>query len=167
MLQPLIVRKNTTNPTGYEIVAGERRWRAAQIAKLHELPVLVRDYDDDEVLEIAIIENVQRADLNPIEEAAGYRHKISVLAARSVPAHETMPRVHKVASLLKRWLLGTHQGGIQHQHLDYYLDEFTFRFNRRRSNARGLLFHRLAEQVCGMVFHYIQSLSRCHCLPPS
>ena len=80
-------------------------------------------------------------------EAAGYRHKISVLSARSVPAHETMPRVHKVASLLKRWLLGTHQGGIQHQHLDYYLDEFTFRFNRRRSNARGLLFHRLAEQA--------------------
>ena len=58
-----------------------------------------------------------------------------------------MPRVHNVASLLKRWLMGTHQGGIQHQHLDYYLDEFTFRFNRRRSNARGLLFHRLAQQA--------------------
>ena len=51
-----------------------------------------------------------------------------------------MPRVHLVASLLKRWLIGTHQGGVQHQHLDYYLDEFTFRFNRRRSKARGLLF---------------------------
>ena len=63
------------------------------------------------------------------------------------PAHEVMPRVHTVASLLKRWLLGTHQGGIQQQHLDYYLDEFTFRFNRRRSNARGLLFHRLAQQA--------------------
>lgn len=73
VLQPLIVRKNPTNPIGYEIVAGERRWRAAQIAKLHELPVLVREYSDDEVLEIAIIENVQRADLNPVEEAAGYR----------------------------------------------------------------------------------------------
>lgn len=73
VLQPLIVRKNATNPISYEIVAGERRWRAAQIAKLHELPVLVRDYSDDEVLEIAIIENVQRADLNPVEEAAGYR----------------------------------------------------------------------------------------------
>ncbi len=58
-----------------------------------------------------------------------------------------MPRVHMVASLLKRWLIGTHQGGIQHQHLDYYLDEFTFRFNRRRSQARGLLFHRLAQQA--------------------
>jgi len=58
-----------------------------------------------------------------------------------------MPRVHLVASRLKRWLIGTHQGGVQHQHLDYYLDEFTFRFNRRRSKVRGLLFHRLVEQA--------------------
>ena len=61
-----------------------------------------------------------------------------------------------VASLLKRWLIGTHQGGIQHQHLDYYLDEFTFRFNRRRSQARGLLFHRLAQQaVCRPLLPHI------------
>jgi ParB family chromosome partitioning protein len=73
VLQPLIVRKTTNKTNSYEIVAGERRWRAAQIAKLHELPVLVRDYTDNEVLEIAIIENVQRADLNPVEEATGYR----------------------------------------------------------------------------------------------
>ena len=58
-----------------------------------------------------------------------------------------MPRVHIVAALLKRWLDGTHQGGVQHQHLDYYLDEFTFRFNRRHSKARGLLFYRLAQQA--------------------
>lgn len=71
VLQPLIVRPL---PDGnFEIVAGERRWRAAQLARLHELPVLSRDLDDVEVLEIAIIENIQRADLNAIEEAAGYR----------------------------------------------------------------------------------------------
>jgi ParB family chromosome partitioning protein len=58
---------------GYQIVAGERRWRAAQIAQQHEVPAVVRTFDDTEVLEIAIIENVQRADLNPIEEASGYR----------------------------------------------------------------------------------------------
>ena len=58
-----------------------------------------------------------------------------------------MPRVRKVVSLLRRWLMGTPQGSIQRQHLDYYLDEFTFRFNRRRSKARGLLFHRLAERA--------------------
>ena len=75
--------------------------------------------------------------------AAGYRHQVTVISGGSEPAHEVMPRVHKVAALLKRWLLGTLQGGIQHQHLD----EFTFRFNRRRSQARGLLFHRLVQQA--------------------
>jgi len=57
-----------------------------------------------------------------------------------------MPRVHRVASLLKRWLLGTHQGGMQEHQLDYYLDEFVFRFNRRSSRSRGQLFLRLLEQ---------------------
>ena len=70
VLQPLIVRKSGDN---FEIVAGERRWRAAQRAKLHELPVIIRDFTDTEVLEVAIIENIQRADLNSIEEAAGYK----------------------------------------------------------------------------------------------
>ena len=70
VLQPLIVRKSGDN---FEIVAGERRWRAAQRAKLHELPVIIRDFTDTEVLEVAIIENIQRADLNLIEEAAGYK----------------------------------------------------------------------------------------------
>ncbi|MEP3673778.1 MAG: ParB/RepB/Spo0J family partition protein, partial [Sulfitobacter sp.] len=71
VLQPLIVRARENGE--YEIVAGERRWRAAQAAKLHELPVIVRDFTDIEVLEVAIIENIQRADLNAAEEAAGYR----------------------------------------------------------------------------------------------
>lgn len=73
VIQPLIVRPMPGDPSVYQIVAGERRWRAAQAAQLHELPVIVRDFDDTEVLEVAIIENIQRADLNPIEEAAGYR----------------------------------------------------------------------------------------------
>ena len=71
IIQPLIVR--SVGPDRYEIVAGERRWRAAQRAKLHEIPVLVREFTDVEVLEVAIVENIQRADLNAIEEAAGYR----------------------------------------------------------------------------------------------
>src|SRR5689334_19117772 len=79
--------------------------------------------------------------------AAGYKHEVTVVSASPDPAHVTMPRVHNIAALLKRWLLGTHQGGVQHVHLDYYLDEFAFRFNRRRSKARGLLFHRLACQA--------------------
>jgi ParB family chromosome partitioning protein len=71
IIQPLIVRARDGGL--YEIVAGERRWRAAQQAQLHEIPVLVRDLNDTEVLEFAIIENIQRADLNAVEEAAGYR----------------------------------------------------------------------------------------------
>lgn len=72
IIQPLIVRPNPRREGDYEIVAGERRWRAAQMAKLHEIPVLVREFNDTEVLEVAIIENIQRADLNPVEEATGY-----------------------------------------------------------------------------------------------
>ena len=71
VIQPLIVREM---PNGkFQIVAGERRWRASQMANLHELPVVVREFSDAEVLEVAIIENIQRADLNPMEEAVGYR----------------------------------------------------------------------------------------------
>lgn len=73
IIQPLIVRTHPSTSGGYEIVAGERRWRAAQIAQIHEVPVVVREMNDTEVLEIAIIENIQRADLNPVEEAMGYR----------------------------------------------------------------------------------------------
>lgn len=72
VVQPLIVRPKAGG-SQFEIVAGERRWRAAQAAGLHRLPVLVRDYSDEEVMEIAIIENIQRADLNPVEEALAYR----------------------------------------------------------------------------------------------
>ena len=73
IIQPLILRRNPRNPEGFEIVAGERRWRAAQQAQLHQVPAIVRELDDTEVLELAIIENIQRADLNAVEEAAGYR----------------------------------------------------------------------------------------------
>lgn len=73
IIQPLIVRPNPDQPGTYQLVAGERRWRAAQNAKLHSVPVLVRDLTDAEMLEIAIIENIQRAGLNAIDEAAGYR----------------------------------------------------------------------------------------------
>lgn len=72
VMQPLLVRPSDQGPDVFEIIAGERRWRAAQRAGLHEVPVIVREVDDKEALELAIIENVQRADLNPLEEALGY-----------------------------------------------------------------------------------------------
>ena len=73
IIQPLIVRKINDKKDVYQIVAGERRWRAAQLARVHKVPVVVRSFSDVEVLEIAIIENIQRADLNPIDEANGYQ----------------------------------------------------------------------------------------------
>jgi hypothetical protein len=78
----------------------------------------------------------------------GYEHQVSKLQGQGKEAAtELLPRVHLVASLLKRWLLGTHQGAIRPEHLDYYLDEFTFRFNRRKSASRGKLFYRVVQQA--------------------
>lgn len=79
----------------------------------------------------------------------GYRHDATALIHQkdSAAASQLLPRVHRIASLLKRWLLGTHQGAVRPEHLDYYLDEFAFRFNRRTSRSRGKLFYRLLQQA--------------------
>lgn len=79
--------------------------------------------------------------------ANGYCHERTVIAGSDILAHVSMPAVHRVASLLKRWLLGTHHGAVGIEQLDYYLDEFAFRFNRRTSRSRGLLFYRLLSQA--------------------
>jgi transposase-like protein len=76
----------------------------------------------------------------------GYRHDVCVVGKRQ-NASRLLPRVHRIVALLKRWILGTHQGAVGHEHLDYYLDEFTFRFNRRGSRSRGKLFYRLVQQA--------------------
>jgi len=80
------------------------------------------------------------------DDLTGYTHHRLVQRQQGAGEH-LLPRVHQVVSLLKRWLLGTHQGNIGHAHLDYYLDEFTFRFNRRNSKSRGKLFYRLLQQA--------------------
>ncbi len=80
VIQPIIVRKSHSNNSNYEIIAGERRWLAAQKAGLHEIPVVVTDADDLKSLEFAIVENVQRHDLNPLEEAQGYKRLIDEFA---------------------------------------------------------------------------------------
>jgi transposase-like protein len=76
----------------------------------------------------------------------GFRHQVLRQGSSEI-GEDLLPRVHRVASLLKRWLLGTHQGAVEPAHLDYYLDEFTFRFNRRTSGSRGKLFYRLTQQA--------------------
>ncbi len=77
----------------------------------------------------------------------GFIHQQTIVSHSNDPAHVSMPGVHRVAALLKRWLLGTHQGAVESDHLQGYLDEFTFRFNRRHAAFRGLLFRRLLEQA--------------------
>jgi len=85
--------------------------------------------------------------LNHYTGLTGYTHEVIVVKKQNAKASELLPRVHRVVSLLKRWLLGTHQGAVGPAHLDYYLDEFTFRFNRRNSASRGKLFYRLVQQA--------------------
>jgi transposase-like protein len=80
-------------------------------------------------------------------QSKGYKHQITFLHGNKKTPSELLPGVHLVVSLLKRWLVGTHQGAVSRDHLDYYLDEFTFRFNRRTSRSRGKLFYRLLQQA--------------------
>jgi len=89
VLQPLIVRPDPNHPGAYQIVAGERRWRAAQLAQLHEVPILVKDLTDSEVMELGLIENVQRADLNAVEEAEGY----ALLIEKYAHTQEALSRI--------------------------------------------------------------------------
>lgn len=91
---------------------------------------------------------------------AGYRHEPVVLAGSGKTADELLPRIHRVVSLLKRWLLDTHQGAVRQEHLDYYLDEFAFRFNRRTSASRGKLFYRLVQQAVQVGPHPYRTLIR-------
>jgi ParB family transcriptional regulator, chromosome partitioning protein len=105
ILQPILVRPVTGEANTFEIVAGERRWRAAQLAKLHEVPVLVRELSDGEALEVAIIENVQRSDLNAIEEAAGYQELVArfgyTLEKLGEEVGKSRPHVSNTLRLLK------------------------------------------------------------------
>ena len=81
----------------------------------------------------------------------GFDHEVTRLRGKPKDTSKLLPRVDRVISLVKRWLLGTHQGAVSHQHLAYYLDEFTFRFNRRTSRHPGQLFFRLAQQAVAVV----------------
>ena len=107
VIQPLIVRRKPGRDV-YEIVAGERRWRAAQLAQLHEVPVVVRDLSDTEVLEVAIIENIQRSDLNSIEEALGFRQLMTRFGHTQEKLAEALSKSRShVANLLRLLTLPT------------------------------------------------------------
>ena len=100
-------------------------------------------------------------------ESKGYDHDVTFLKGRKEAPSELMPRVHRVISLLKRWLMGTHQGAVSLEHLDYYLDEFTFRFNRRQSRSRGKLFFRLLQQAVTIDPVPYKSMVKCYAAPAS
>jgi hypothetical protein len=99
--------------------------------------------------------------VSAVAELAGrglfYVHKPTNLSAAPEPAHVYMPHVHRTAALIKRWLLGTHQGSVEAHQLDHYLDEFVYRFNRRTSRNRGLVFWRL---VCDLVDPHARAVTR-------
>lgn len=130
------------------VVAVERRERGPGRLRMQRIPNASGD-----VLTEFVLDNIERGSEVHTDGWIGYngigryrfKHFVTSISGSGDPAHVTMPEVHRVASLLKRWLLGTHQGAVSRQQLDYYLDEFTFRFNRRRSRHRGLLFYRLLE----------------------
>lgn len=105
----------------------------------------LEDFITDVVEPGAIVHTDAKQEYNRIDQL-GYTHEVTSQSSSNDPAHVSMPGVHRVASLVKRWVLGTHQGGLARQHLDAYLDEFVFRFNRRASRNRGLVFYRLLEQ---------------------
>jgi transposase-like protein len=98
-------------------------------------------------------------------KSKSYDHEITFLKGKKKSPSELMPRVHRVISLLKRWLMGTHQGAVSLEHLDYYLDEFTFRFNRRKSRSRGKLFFRLLQQAVAIDPVPYRSMVKCYAIP--
>src|SRR6266540_531831 len=114
IIQPIVVRSQRGASDGYEIIAGERRWRAAQMAGLHEVPIVLVEASDKETLELAIIENVQRMDLNPIEEAEGYLRlmdefgygadEIAKIVGKSRPHVANMVRLTKLSEPVKQYV---------------------------------------------------------------
>ena len=132
------------------VVAAEEEGRGSGRIRMRQIPAASAHHLHGFVLEAIEAGSVVHTDgwagYNRLE-SKGYVHEVTALRTRKESASELLPRVHRVASLLKRWLMGTHQGAVSREHLDYYLDEFTFRFNRRRSRHRGKLFYRLLEQA--------------------
>lgn len=118
-------------------------------ARMRMISDLKKETLENFVLDVVEPGALVHTDANPSYadlEDHGYTHVVTIQRQSPTPAHVEMPAVHRVASLVKRWILGTHQGGLAKQHLDAYLDEFIFRFNRRAARNRGLVFYRLLQQ---------------------
>ena len=142
--------RQRTPTTALVAVAAEVRDRGIGRIRLQRLPAASGTSLVGFVQEVVEPGAVVRTDgwtASPGLARAGSPHRPRVISGSGQTASTLLPRVHRVAALLKRWLLGTHQGRVSHTHLDGYLDEFTFRFNRRTSRWRGKLFYRLVQQA--------------------
>jgi transposase-like protein len=141
------VRGRLTHDKVLIVVAAEEDGRGIGRIRMRRLGDLTKEHLHRFIGEAVEPGSTVRTDgLNHYMGMTGYLHDRHNQRDQA-PGEHLMPRVHRVVSLLKRWLLGTHQGAIGHDHLDYYLDEFTFRFNRRKSKSRGKLFYRLVQQA--------------------
>jgi transposase-like protein len=144
------VRGRQTERKALVVVAAEENGRGIGRIRLRRIPDASADsltaFVEDSVEPGSIVRTDAWLGYDRLK-SRGYVHQIHFLRGNKKTPSELLPRVHLVVSLIKRWLTGTHQGGVAPEHLDYYLDEFTFRFNRRRSRARGLLFYRLLQQA--------------------
>jgi ParB family chromosome partitioning protein len=142
ILQPILVRRDTERQNAYEIIAGERRWRAAQRAKLHEVPVLIKEISDEKALEVALVENIQRQDLNPLEEAEGYRRLMTEF-------HHTQDDLARVVGKSRSHVANT----LRLLGLPDELKEMVARHTLTAGHARALLNAedpvRLARTVAG------------------
>jgi len=128
------------------IIAAEERGKGIGRIRLSRIPDVTKDSLHAFIAQSVEPGSTLRTDgYKAYLGLTGYIHD-RVIQKRQAPGEFVLPCVHRVVSLLKRWMMGTHQGAISHKHMDYYLDEFTFRFNRRRSVSRGKLFYRLVQQ---------------------
>ncbi len=143
-------------------IAVEDRGERAGRVRMRRIPNVTKDTLTDFVLDhVARGAEVHTDAWQGYFDIGKYRfqHMVTNVSATGDPAHVALPHVHRVASLLQRWILGTHQGAVSHDQLDYYLDEFTFRFNRRHSRHRGLLFYRLLEGALATEPHPYRALT--------
>jgi transposase-like protein len=141
------IKGRRTEQRALIVVAAEEKGKGIGRIRLRRLLDLSRSRLHGFIGQVIEPGSTVRTDgLNAYRELQGYLHDRQV-QRRQAPGDHLLPRVHRVISLLKRWLMGTHQGAIANEHLDDYLDEFVFRFNRRTSASRGKLFYRLAQQA--------------------
>lgn len=142
------VQGRQTEDKALIVVAAEANGRGIGRIRLRHIPDTSRATLHGFIAEaIEPGSTIQTDGLQAYRDLKGYVHDRLVQRHQPADAEHLLPRAHRVASLLKRWILGTHQGAIGNEHLDDYLDEFTFRFNRRKSASRGKLFYRLAQQA--------------------